>query len=79
MVSWPINHVGYTVNQERVSLVVDGRDRGWPWTTVILGPGHTSMSLKWTGSPFSPSHESGLLTLMSIMGCRVASQSVYAL
>lgn len=65
MISWPINHVGYTVNQERVSLVVDGRDHGWPWTrdnggvqkkktTVILGPGHTSMSLKWAGSPFPP-------------------------
>lgn len=78
MVSWPINHVGYTVNQERVSLVVDGRDSGWQ-TTVILGPGHTSMSLTemdWVAFP--PSHESGLLTLMSIMGCRVASQ-VYAL
>lgn len=77
MVSWPINHVGYTVNHERVSLVVDGRDRGWPWTrddgrgqktTVTLGPGHTSTSLKWTGSPFSPPMKSGLLTLNEYHG-----------
>lgn len=63
MISWPINHVGYTVNHERVSLVVDGRDRGWPWTrddgrgqstTVTLERRHTSMSLKSTGSPFPP-------------------------